>query len=103
MQVASNLTDASKPADLVGRVLLTITETMSKEFLMKTGKFKDHTPLCHMCGLVLEAVEQLVSKGPLALLSSHPHIFSLLAILTNLDPTLECGAMYGYQYCSACY
>lgn len=77
----------AKPVFLVGRVLLTIDEMCCHM------KLKDRDdPLHHMAGLVLDCLEQAVKgveSSVAMVISTYPHLLSLLAMLLNLDPTLD--------------
>ena len=80
------------PVFLVGRVLLTVGEILCCHM-----KLKDRDgPLRHMTGLVLDGLEHAVQgegqwegSRVATVISNYPHLLSLLAMLLNLDPTLE--------------
>lgn len=52
---------------------------------------KDHTPLRHMCGVVLDGLEHVLAhEEPMdVILTTSPHLLTVLAMLVNLDPKLD--------------
>lgn len=85
--------DSAKPVFLVGRVLLCIGEALCRV------KLKDsEAPVCHMCGLIADSLEQAMREQEMkgvgqgeesVVFSTHTHLLSLLAVLLNLDPVPE--------------
>lgn len=97
LQVAGDLKD-DKPVFLVGRVLLTLVNVMSRAPSLKLGdhapssRSGDHNPSSHMCEVVLNVVERVSSSGGLsAIFTTYRHLISLLAGVVNLDPTQDCS------------
>ena len=89
-QVAGEVLHLQGPVLLAGRVLLSVGETMCSQL-----KVSSHAH-SHFCGLLLDCLEQVLSCDRLCdmkvesnVLSTHPHLLSLLAMLMNFDPTLE--------------
>ena len=91
-----DLTKATRPLPLIGRVLHTTAEVMCVKLGPNSVKMvSNNSPHGHMCGLVLDALTQLLRcMSPLALVTTYPHLISTLSVLVNFDPTLEAS-----RYC----
>ena len=78
---------------LAGQVLLVIGEALCKHSKLAdlATPLEKTPPHAVLCELVLQCLEQTSSHDETGadLLSTHPHLISLLHLLTTFDPSLE--------------